>query len=78
MSLATKIRVKFGLRDDPTEQQLEDWAREVAELIAWGEDPELAARIAAFRYFDGVDQVFYGSQADNIQALLKALSAKKG
>jgi len=76
MNIDVKLKVKFGLRYDPSPAQIAAWARDVAERIASGEDPEEAGREAAFDHFEGVDHCAYFSEADNIQALLKALAAK--
>lgn len=65
-----KLRIKYGLRDYPTPNQLEVWLRLVETLIAKGHDPEEAGREAAIEAFGGVDQVLLFSEADTIGALL--------
>jgi hypothetical protein len=62
MNVAVKIKVKFGLRRDPTDEQMSAWSRDVAVRIGRGEDAEVAARNAAFANFEGVEQCFYGSE----------------
>jgi len=76
MNVAVKLKVKFGLRKDPTDNQISAWLRDVVNRVHCGQDPEDAGHEAAFVHFKGVDQCLYGSEADNIQALLKALAAK--
>ncbi|WP_420606536.1 hypothetical protein [Novosphingopyxis sp.] len=76
MNFALKLKVKFGLRSDPTSEQIAVWSQDVLARIERGEDPEEVAREAAFAHFEGVDQCLYASEADNILALLKALAAK--
>ena len=76
MNIAVKLKVKFGLRYDPTSEQIAAWSQDLLARIERGEDPEEAARYAAFSYFEGVDQCLYASEADNILALLKALATK--
>ena len=76
MTVAVKLKVKFGLRKDPTDDQISAWLRDVVRRLHRGQDPEDAGRKAAIVHFKGVDQCLYGSEADNIQALLKALAAK--
>ncbi len=76
MNVAVKLKIKFGLRHDPTDDQISAWLRDVTDRLQGGEDPEEAARDAAFAHFEGVDKCSYASEADNIQALLKALAAK--
>lgn len=76
MTIAVKLKVKFGLRNDPTEDQIIAWSRNVTTRMLDGQDAEEAGREAAFDHFDGVDRCCYGSEADNIQALLKALAAR--
>lgn len=77
MNIAVKLKVKFGLRHDPTDEQIAAWSEAVTERVARGDDPEEAGRDAAFDHFEGVDLCVYGSEADNITALLRALSAKR-
>lgn len=76
MSIAVKLRIKFGLVDDSSLDQIAAWSAAVAAGIARGDDPEEAGRSAAFDHFEGVDRCFYASEADSIMALLRALTAK--
>jgi len=72
-----KLRIKYGLRDYPTSDQLEVWLRLVDTLIAKGHDPEEAGREAAIQAFGGVDQVLLLSEADTIAALLARARARE-
>ena len=65
-----KLRIKYGLWDYPTPEQVSAWLRRVEELVAEGHDPEEAGREAAYETFEGVDQVALFSEADTIEALL--------
>jgi hypothetical protein len=75
--VSVKVKVKYGLRYDPSPEQLQRWLRSVDQMITDGLDAEVAGREAAFDIFPDVESCFYGSEADNIQALLSALSANE-
>lgn len=75
--IEVKLKVKYGMRRDPSDEQIAAWWEEVGRLVSAGEDPENAGRAAAVTHFQGVDECVYGSEADNIAALLNALAAKR-
>lgn len=75
--IEVKLKVKYGLGRDPSNEQIAAWSKLVGQLVSAGADPEDAGREAAVANFVGVDECLYGSEADNIAALLNALAAKR-
>lgn len=74
--LATDLRVKYGLNDDPTPDAIQAWAKAVETLLADGIPSEAAGRRAAVSTFGKVDQILYFSEADALEALLQRAQAK--
>lgn len=76
MRAALQLKIRYGLRDDPSAERVALWAADTAARIANGEDPDGAGRAAAFSHLEGVETRIYLSEADNVEALLKALAQK--
>lgn len=75
--IEVKLKLKYGLRRDPSNEEIAAWSKVVRQLVSGGADPEDAGRKAAVAHFAGVDECLYGSESDNIAALLNALAAKR-
>ena len=76
--LAHNLRIKYGLSEYPSDEQIADWLARMEALVSQGSDPEEAGREAAFEAFGELDAVLLFSEADTIQALLAKARAKKG
>lgn len=74
--LATALRVKYGLSDDPTPEAIGAWAKAVEELLAEGTLSEAAGREAAGKVFGELERILYFSEADTLEALLRRAQAK--
>lgn len=74
--LALQLRIKYGLERDPTDAEVAEWYRVAQNLIDEGEPAEKAADIAAQRILPGYQTHFYKSQAQNLEALLRAAGKK--
>lgn len=72
------LRIKYGLRIDPTEEQIQQWANTTRLAIAQGETPETAGRVAAYRNFSEVGTVKYAAEADTITSLLEEVKKRGG
>jgi len=71
------LRIKYGLPDDPTEGDIDAWARRTRYLIlSGGQNAEDAGDAAARAAFKGFGTRFYRSEADTIQALLALAQTK--
>jgi len=74
--LKRRLRIKYGLMESPTDEEIGLWERLVRAAVEKGEDAEEAGREAAFEAFDDVDAVALFSEADTIEALLKKAAQK--
>lgn len=74
--LKRRLRIKYGLLDFPTSEEVTEWKLLVRDSIEKGEDAEPAGRKAAFEAFGNVDAVALFSEADTIEALLKKAAQK--
>lgn len=74
--LAHRLRIKYGLTDNPSDTQIADWSRRAEAAIAGGLDEEQAGRLAALDAFGELDAVLMFSEADTIKALLAQARAK--
>ena len=77
MEIRTALRIKYGLRVDPTDTQIRQWAHATREAIARGESRDSAGRTAASRFFAGVGSVKYAAEAETIQALLEEIKKRE-
>lgn len=69
-NIAHKLRIKYGLRNYPTEEQVSTWLKRVGSYNEQKIEPEVAGRRAALDAFGELDAVILFSRADTIQALL--------
>jgi len=75
--LANKLKIKYGLRNDPTPEQIRRWEESTREAIARGIPRERAGETAAQANFIGYKQTVYASEADTIETLLLEAGKKK-
>jgi hypothetical protein len=70
------LRIKYGLGNNPTTSQIQAWARETRVNINRGLGREQAGETAAKLLFPDFRTHHYASQADEIEALLRAAEGK--
>ena len=78
MDLKVALRIKYGLQNDPTDEQVQQWANSTRIAIAQGESAESAGRVAAYRNFSDVGTVKYAAEADTITSLLDEVKKRGG
>ncbi len=69
-SLAHRLRITYGLTNDPDDAQMAEWAKRVEHHIQQGTDSVTAGRTAALEAFGELEAILYFSQADTIASLL--------
>ena len=75
--LARRLRVKYGLKNNPTAEQITKFRRLVNKYIPELDgDADKAARKAAALVFPDFETMFYGSQGDTLETLLKLIDSK--
>lgn len=72
MTISRSLFIKYGLRNSPTDQQIEQWVLFTEALIRAGVDKETAGAQAAQQIFPDFNTAVYASEADTIEALLAA------
>lgn len=65
-----RLRIKYGLPENPTREAVDRWVTRATELISEGKSREGAGRIAAAGIFSGFETKVYASEADTIDTLL--------
>lgn len=75
-SIEHRLRIKYGLMEYPSPEQASEWRKRAKARIANGEDPERAAREAAWEVFGELDRIALFSEADTIETLLARASSK--
>jgi hypothetical protein len=70
------LRIKYGLRNNPTDAQVSTWASQTRQYINTGMEREAAGAAAAKLLFPDYRTHHYASQADEIEALLRAAEGK--
>lgn len=76
LGLGHDLRIKYGLTDDPSDDEIEKWAARVAELVVRGAEVGDAGREASLEVFGELDALLYFSEADTIESLLARAQAK--
>lgn len=66
------LKIKYGLRGDPSDQLISKWVAEVTRLKNAGFSSEDAGSRAAAAVFPDFQTHFYASVADDIESLLDA------
>ncbi|PXA02850.1 hypothetical protein DDZ13_15020 [Coraliomargarita sinensis] len=72
--IAQKLKIKYGLRNTPSDSQVENWKSKVELKKKVGLTVETAGRSAAEDIFTDYSTVKYASQADTIEALLEEIA----
>ena len=70
------LRIKYGLRTDPSSALITQWAQLTRAHINAGSKPEEAGHLAAKQVFPDYKTHVYASEADTIEALLRAAEGK--
>lgn len=68
---ADRLRIKYGLRNQPTSRQVRDWADLTRKYISQGVSQEGAGDAAARSLFIDYRTTVYASEADTIEMLLR-------
>ena len=74
--VANSLRIRFGLQHKPTDAQVKQWAATVKQLKGSGYSTDQAGAIAAQRMFPDFRTMFYASEADTIETLLRLAENK--
>lgn len=75
-SVAEQLRLKYGLDRVPTDAEVAEWRRATENLVREGEPSEKAGEVAAQHLLPGYRSRVFKTEADNIEALLRALAEK--
>lgn len=65
-----RLRIKYGLTDNPSTQLVEQWRQSTNTYSARGFGKEEAGRLAATVTFPGFGTRVYASEADTVDTLL--------
>ncbi|WP_420606534.1 hypothetical protein [Novosphingopyxis sp.] len=76
MTIAESLRIKYGLDRLPTNPEIAEWRRVTENLIREGEPAEKAGDLAAQYNLPGYKTHVFKTEADSIEALLRALAQK--
>jgi hypothetical protein len=71
-----RIRLKYGLSTVPSADQVDLWARRTRQYISAGADREVAGQQAAQDLFPDFGTHVFATEADTIEALLRAAESK--
>lgn len=71
-----QLMIKYGLARAPSEEKVAQWARLTRQYIDTGEPREAAGAAAAKQLFPDYNTRHYASEADTIEALLRAVEGK--
>ena len=74
--ISNSIRLKYGLGNVPTEQEVDNWLRLVNILIQKGHSKEASGDAAAKQLFPDFQTHFFASEADTIETLLQLAGGK--
>jgi hypothetical protein len=74
--IADRLRIKYGLRSNPTNAQIVEWARRTRDEIRVGHDPEETGRSVAKIVFPDFGSYTLRAEADTIEALLREAGKK--
>jgi methylaspartate ammonia-lyase len=73
---SNRVKIKYGLRTDPTDAQIDQW-RQITQIVtSRGFSLEIAADAAAKQVFPDYRTVVYASEADTIEALLRLIDKR--
>lgn len=71
-----RLRIKFGLRDNPTVERQKFWAEVTERLVTQGYTRDQAGRMAAQQVFADFNSMVYASEGDSIEMLLQRIRDK--
>ena len=71
------LKIKFGLRNEPTEAQTKLWAQVTRQVASQGHSLDAAGAAAAKQIFPDYRTVVYASEADTIEALLRLAEGRR-
>lgn len=74
--IGVALRIKYKLRDVPSEEQAAGWAELTEQLVREGVDPDEAGQRAADQLFNTVPNLVLKAEADTIEALLEKAKRK--
>lgn len=74
--VAHNLRIKYGLTNQPTDDQVKLWAQVTRRLATQGLSQEQAGAAAAQQVFPDFRTMVFKSEADTIEALLRAAEAR--
>jgi hypothetical protein len=74
--LGVALRIKYRLREVPTDAEAAEWARRTEGLIAEGLHPDNAGLQAADQLFEIVQNLVIKAEADTIATLLAQARSK--
>lgn len=69
--IGTRLRIKYGLENNPTAAQQARWAEVTRSLIRQGYTANQAGTAAAKTLFADFERMIYASEADTIEMLLR-------
>ena len=76
MAAAHNLKIKYGLRNEPTDAQVKLWAQVTRQVASQGHALDTSGAAAAKQVFPDYRTVVYASEADTIEALLKAAEGR--
>ena len=71
-----RIKIKYGLRNNPSLAQQREWANIVALFVRQGYSHDQAGQMAAKQLFSDYDTMKYASEGDTIEMLLRQINEK--
>ena len=71
-----RLRIKFGLINEPSQQGQASWAAVVSLLVSRGYSAADAGEMAAKQLFPDYRQRVYASEGDTIEMLLRRIQDK--
>lgn len=76
MEIAWHLKIRYGLERDPVDSEITAWQEATENLIAEGLAPDDAGDQAARFLLPGYRSRVLKAEADNVEALLRALAKK--
>jgi len=76
-NIATRLRVKYGLKNEPTQEQIAEYRNLVLKYSAnKGTNLEAVGSIVASLIFPDIDTMLFASQADTLETLLNLMASE--
>lgn len=76
-NIATRIKIKFGLRQEPTAAQIYRWYELTSTFVGIGMSEDRAGEKAAHQLFPDYGSTYYASEADTISYLLDQIGSNR-